>query len=245
MASQASFVKVLPYDSSLLFQFSDGDSFSVKSLNNGIMVIKPLSNFRIDAWVNKITEFFNEGSNFKGLKAIEFELNGVYVPVTANNATPDRIIQLMNEKMEENRVKLEKEYAEYQKTPEYRYKKSKELKIAARRQIVEQYVINVDKATELEFKDDEAAQKWAKFVAANSQDGYSYSVVIYALRWAKYMQHIMKKHNKTVFQIAQSTSLAANLTGTTSYRYDAAVTILSQCWKYGEDLRKWYNKEYD
>lgn len=26
--------------------------------------------------------------------------------------------------------------------------------------------------------------------------------------------------------------------------YGMAVSILSQCWKYGEFLRKWHNKEY-
>ena len=27
--------------------------------------------------------------------------------------------------------------------------------------------------------------------------------------------------------------------------YGCAVSILSQCWKYGEELRKWHNKEYN
>jgi len=27
--------------------------------------------------------------------------------------------------------------------------------------------------------------------------------------------------------------------------YGASVQVLSQCWKYGEDLRKWHNKEYN
>jgi hypothetical protein len=27
--------------------------------------------------------------------------------------------------------------------------------------------------------------------------------------------------------------------------YGGAVSILAQCWEYGEDLRKWHNKEYD
>lgn len=27
--------------------------------------------------------------------------------------------------------------------------------------------------------------------------------------------------------------------------YGCAVNILAQCWKYGEELRKWHNKEYN
>lgn len=27
--------------------------------------------------------------------------------------------------------------------------------------------------------------------------------------------------------------------------YGCAVSILSQCWEYGEYLRKWHNKKYD
>jgi len=33
-----------------------------------------------------------------------------------------------------------------------------------------------------------------------------------------------------------------NLTG---FMYGCAVNILSQCWEYGEQLRKWHNKQYD
>lgn len=32
--------------------------------------------------------------------------------------------------------------------------------------------------------------------------------------------------------------------GITGFMYGVAVSILSQCWEYGEFLRKWHNKEY-
>lgn len=37
----------------------------------------------------------------------------------------------------------------------------------------------------------------------------------------------------------------ADTEGITGYMYGCAVSILSQCWKYGEYLRKWHNKEYN
>ena len=35
-----------------------------------------------------------------------------------------------------------------------------------------------------------------------------------------------------------------NKEGITGFMYGAAVSILSQCWEYGEYLRKWHNKDY-
>lgn len=245
MATQVSFVDVFSCDGSLWFRFSNGDAFSVKSLNDGVMVIDPMCGCTIHSFAKNVAGCFEEGSNFNGLKAIEFEFNGAYVSVTAKNADADKIVQLWNEKMEENHIKWEKEREEYMKTPEYRAKRAKELKIATRRQNVEKVVLHVDETTELEFKDDEAKKNWEQFVEVNSKDGYSNCVVTYARRWAKYMQHLMEKHNKSVFQIAENASHMSDINGITGFMYGCAVSVLSQCWKYGEELRKWHNKEYD
>lgn len=109
MATQVSFKDVFSCDGSLCFRFDDGEAFSVKSLNNGIMVIDPICGCTIHSFAKNVAGCFEEGSNFNGLKAIEFEFNGAYVSVTAKNATPEKIVQLWNEKMEENRIKYEKE----------------------------------------------------------------------------------------------------------------------------------------
>lgn len=130
------------------------------------------------------------------------------------------------------------------KTPEYRAERAKQLKIANRRKRVEEDVLSVDKSTELEFKDDEAAKNWAQFVEINSKDGYSAGVVTYARRWAKYMQYLMKKHDKDLVLIADEASKVADIEGITGFMYGCAVNTLSQLWKYGEELRKWHNKDY-
>lgn len=44
---------------------------------------------------------------------------------------------------------------------------------------------------------------------------------------------------------ADRLSREADTEGITGFMYGCAVSILSQCWVYGEYLRKWHNKEYD
>ena len=107
----------------------------------------------------------------------------------------------------------------------------------------ENEVLTIDKSTELEFKDEEAKANWEKWVEANSKDFYGFSAVKYACRWAKYMQHLMKEHNKTLPEIVDKTSLFRYTDDVTGFMYCRVVLVLSQCWKYGEELRRWHNKE--
>lgn len=50
---------------------------------------------------------------------------------------------------------------------------------------------------------------------------------------------------KVIVENADRLSNEADVEGITGFMYGCAVSILSQCWKYGEELRKWHNKEYD
>ena len=50
---------------------------------------------------------------------------------------------------------------------------------------------------------------------------------------------------KTIADNAGKLSHEADVEGITGFMYGAAVSILSQCWLYGEYLRKWHNKEYN
>ena len=246
MATQVRFEDVSSYDGSLCFRFGDGEAFRVKSLKEGIMVIDSSFFCTIDSLAKNVAGCFEKGSNFNGLKAIEFEFNGAYVSVTAKNADPDKIVQLWNEKMEENRIRYEKEREEYMKTPEYRAERAKALKVGYRRQNVEELVKQSMQNEELQFKDEEARKVWDNFVEVNSKDGYSSCVVRYAEYWAKFMQYLMAKHDGvTVAQIADKASHAADIDGITGFMYGCAVNVLSQVWKYGEELRRWHNKEYD
>lgn len=83
---------------------------------------------------------------------------------------------------------------------------------------------------------------WEKFATINN-DPYGSCVVRYAERWANMMEQEME-NGKTLIEIADATSHKADTEGITGYMYGCAVSILSQVWEHGEELRKWHNKEY-
>ena len=83
---------------------------------------------------------------------------------------------------------------------------------------------------------------WDKAVSANP-DPYGRCVIRYAQRWAEMMEeHI--SDGKSISDIAKKTSHDSDTEGITGFMYGCAVNILSQVWKYGEDLRKWHNGQY-
>lgn len=116
------------------------------------------------------------------------------------------------------------------------------INMVTRRQTVEKEVIHIDETTEMEFKDEAAAKIWDHFVEVNSKDDYHNGIVTYARRWAKYMQYLMQKHNMSLIDIVDNASDASDIEGVTGYMYRRAIDILSNCWKYGEELSKWHNK---
>lgn len=78
----------------------------------------------------------------------------------------------------------------------------------------------------------------------NNQDDYGKCCVDYARDWGRLMQYYI--HNgETVVQCAERASHELGWYGITGFMYGAAVMMLSSCWKYGEELRKWHNKEYN
>lgn len=80
---------------------------------------------------------------------------------------------------------------------------------------------------------------WRKCVDANS-DGYGACCVRYAARWANYMEKAMVA-GATVIDCAKPCSRTADLEGITGFMYGAAVSMLAQCWRHGEELRRWHN----
>lgn len=252
------FEEIWDYDKQTrIFRTTKRESLWVKSFENGIAVADPMCGCTITSFAELIAGCFAEDSNFvselfrafdcdekTAFTGIQFDFNGVTLLVTKENADKDKIYAEWNAGMEANAEKYRLEREAYMKTPEYRAERAKQLKIATRRQQVEKEVLAIDESTELEFKDDEAKANWEKWVEVNSKDGYSFGVVKYARRWAKYMQHLMKKHNKTLPEIADNASHASDTEGITGFMYGCAVGMLSQCWKYGEELRRWHNKEW-
>lgn len=67
-------------------------------------------------------------------------------------------------------------------------------------------------------------------------------------RWAELLEAEIDKSNdimKCFVDNADRLSREADTEDITGFMYGCAVSILSQCWEYGEYLRKWHNKKYD
>lgn len=86
MATMVRFQEVFSCDGSLLFRTWDNEVLRVKSLNDGVMVIDPIIGSSIQTTAAIVAGCFEEESNLNGLKAIEFDFNGVYISVNAKNA---------------------------------------------------------------------------------------------------------------------------------------------------------------
>ena len=82
-----------------------------------------------------------------------------------------------------------------------------------------------------------------------NSDGYSRAFSTYAERWAEMMEEKIEASSDDVMKVivdnADKLSYEADEEGITGFMYGCAVSILSQCWKYGELLRKWHNGEYN
>lgn len=95
------------------------------------------------------------------------------------------------------------------------------------------------KGIELELADEAG---WKEFVEANKDDGYGACCVEYAEGWGKLMQAEIAQ-GKTVAECAQKTSYELGFFGITGFMYGCAVSMLAKCWKHGEELRRWHNKD--
>jgi hypothetical protein len=82
-------------------------------------------------------------------------------------------------------------------------------------------------------------QAWDDFVRRNT-DPYGAGVVRYAERWARLMQARMADGSK-LEDIAKQASHDADNEGVTGFMYGCAVSMLSQTWEHGEELRRWHN----
>ena len=74
----------------------------------------------------------------------------------------------------------------------------------------------------------------------NNEDGYGKAIYDYAERWANLMEEKIANGEK-IKDIAQATSCEADTEGITGFMYGAAVSVLSQTWEHGEELRQWSN----
>ena len=79
---------------------------------------------------------------------------------------------------------------------------------------------------------------WDKFKEMNT-DPYGKGMLDFGERWANMMEAQMTDGGKLA-DIAKSTSHEADTDGITWFMYGAALSMLSQVWKHGEELRTWH-----
>lgn len=122
----------------------------------------------------------------------------------------------------------------YESSPEYKQR----LEEAKRRDAEKKSQLQsaLSSSPPMEFSDEKA---WDRFVASN-QDPYGGRVVRYAEEWARLMQSRVAA-GKTIAECAEETSHLADDDGITGFMYGCAVSVLSNTWRHGEELRRWHN----
>lgn len=246
-------------NTSRIFRTIGNDSIRtlcVEGFEDGIVTVDPVAGCNINTFAEAVAGCFNDDSNFgtEVLRAydcdenatftgIKFEFKGVTLIVTKENADADGIYKEWNAGMEANAEKHRRERETWLKTPEGQEYLAQQKAEEARRKAVEAEVLHIDETVEMEFKDEEGQKSWNQMVEVNSKDPYGNGVVKYARRWAKYMQKLIAE-GKTVVEIAEKASHDCDIEGITGFMYVCAVNALAKCWKYGEELRKWHNKDY-
>ena len=74
----------------------------------------------------------------------------------------------------------------------------------------------------------------------NNQDPYRKAIHDFAEKWANLMEEEVD-NGYSIEDVANKTSHKADTEGITGFMYGAAISILSNCWVYGEELKQWHN----
>jgi len=83
------------------------------------------------------------------------------------------------------------------------------------------------------------ADAWNSWVTANT-DPYGAACISFAERWGRLMEGAVSAGRKLT-DCADELSHIADTEGITGFMYGCAVSMLSQCWIHGEELRQWHN----
>lgn len=168
---------------------------------------------------------------------VHAELNGVTLGVCKHD-TAQTAIQEWEALLEAEAKAAEARRKEYEASPEYAAAQAaaKAQREAEDRRRQELLSLAPSGPT---FTDSEG---WEKTVERNT-DPYGAATVSYANAWAQMMEGLINQ-GSLLKDIAEECSQLADTEGITGFMYGCAVSILSQCWKYGSDLNAWHNGKY-
>lgn len=80
-----------------------------------------------------------------------------------------------------------------------------------------------------------------------NSDPYGGWTFAYAERWAGMLERKIEEvgdARKAIVEYAERLGQEADIEGVSGTMYGCAVSILSQCWEYGEELRQWHKEKY-
>lgn len=152
------------------------------------------------------------------------------IPVRATpSSTPDQVVAAFS-------AECERQRQAWIISPEYK-KQQEELRLKDEQKQKAFTAAIAASPAEISLSDAEFLKKQ---VEVNS-DPYSACTVQYAIDWGRIMEGMMAK-GMTIEQCADEASqIADGPHGITGFMYGCAVSILSKCWKHGEELRRWHN----
>lgn len=165
---------------------------------------------------------------------LQFNFNGVEIICGKGTTVENMIIQWDNHWAEQSKIR-----EEWEKSPEgIAVKKAEQKKAKARQLEIKKTLKSVEGKT-IDLYNPLA---WKMWVEANT-DSYGKGVIDFAERWGILMQEQMQ-HSVLTKQIMDTCSYQADVEGITGFMYGCAVSQLSQCWSYGEQLRRIHNADY-
>ena len=219
-------------------------AFYVKSYENANIEIDMMLGTSIDDAEFVVQNMFSNCSMFKGIKTVSFKFNEIgYI---CNELNASNIVKNYERGTSFSSALYQREQEEYRKSPEYIAKRAKELKISCREERVIDKVKDLYHSHKLEFSiTKDKVKDWKKCKEINLTDDYSKCIIDYAVLMTQFMEFLHKYHNRSVeqsFDIASHYS--DKIYGVTGYMHGAAVNIISNIWKYGEEVRKYHNKTF-
>lgn len=168
-------------------------------------------------------------------KNVEMTFNGIIVTISPNTSDKqDVYIKYYHDE-------LDRQHQEYINSEKYKQlQKDQEAKELQRKTDLELLLKDApDHFTVIE----EFREKYEKQKELNT-DPYGTAVMKYMDLWARLMEGQINK-GIMLKDCADKLSHIADIEGITGFMYGAAVAMLSDCWIYGEELRKWHNGEYN
>ena len=256
MAVMVKYVRDTDYGK--LFKDSKGQSFYAKSYEDGYVELDVFFGTFLEDFAEFVEGCFAKNSNFKSeMKAIfgkarnskffgiKFNCNGIELHITEEFADKDKIIQLyeagVRNLIEQERKARELAKEELRKTPEYKAYEAKKLKGLYRFEKVRQELQEIAETTEIEFKSDEFKKMFEEIAEINS-DSYGKLCIEFTERFAKFAQHLMAKHNKSLADIVDNVTILATVAGMNGLLYAHSMATLELCWKHADQLVEWKNK---